>query len=205
MPFQGLDQQEAEAVWRPFFDRASEAPQDFVIEPPTVLVVPARRFWDPVALRQTPGRVIVDDREGAPADDIFWTGDLLEAGQILYAHQSAWLPASLLEADQRKRLADALFSATKHRRMTLHVNKGLSGARGEAMRGSHDLDPELDRFTQCPPQEVFEAGDERTDVGRLRIEGLTPTEGEELRRHQRGSGRRAGWGEAVRAVKPRST
>lgn len=53
------------------------------------------------------------------------------------------------------------------------------------MRGSHDQDPELDRFTQCPPQEVFEIGDERTDIGRFRIEGLTPTEGEELSRQLR--------------------
>jgi hypothetical protein len=53
------------------------------------------------------------------------------------------------------------------------------------MRGSHDLDPKLDRFTQCPPQQVLETGDERTDVRRFWVEGLPPTEGEELRRQLR--------------------
>ncbi len=139
MPFQGLDQQQAEAVWRPFFDWASAAPQDFVIvSPPKILAEPARRFWDPVALRRIPDRAIADDREGAPAGNIFWTGNLIEAGQILYAYQSAWLPASLLEAGQRQRLADALFSATKHWVVTLHVNKGLAGARGEAIVAAKD-------------------------------------------------------------------
>ena len=139
MPFQGLDQQQAEAVWHPFFDWASEAPQDFVIDSlPKILAVSARRFWDPVALRQTPSRVIADDREGAPADNIFWAGNLIEAGQILYAYQSAWLPASLLEAGQRQRLADGLFSATKHWGVTLHVNKGLAGARSDAIAAAKD-------------------------------------------------------------------
>ena len=59
-------------------------------------------------------------------------------GAILYAYQSAWLPASLLEADRRQRLADALFSATKHRGMALHFNKGLSGAPADAIAAAKD-------------------------------------------------------------------
>ena len=69
---------------------------------------------------------------------IFWAGNLIEAGRILYAHQSAWLPASLLEAGQRQRLADGLFSATKHWGVTLHVNKGLAGARSDAIAAAKD-------------------------------------------------------------------
>jgi len=90
MVFQGLDQQQAEAAWRPFFDWASAAPQDFVMaSPPKIFAGSARHLWDPAALGRIPGLVIADDRPGAPADNIFWAGNLGEAGEVLYAYQSA--------------------------------------------------------------------------------------------------------------------
>ena len=53
------------------------------------------------------------------------------------------------------------------------------------MRRPHDRDAELDRFAKRPPQQVGEVGDERTDVGRLRIERLAPAESEKLGRQLR--------------------
>ena len=48
MVFQGLDQQQAEATWRPFFDWVSASPQDFTfVSAPRIISAPARRFWDP--------------------------------------------------------------------------------------------------------------------------------------------------------------
>ena len=129
MVFQGLDQQQAEAVWRPFFDWVTASPQDFtIVSAPKIIAFPAGYMWDPAVLRQVPGVVIADDRPGAPADNIFWAGNLDEVGAVWYAYQSAWLPASLLEADQRESLADALFAAAKHQGVALHCNKGLAGA-----------------------------------------------------------------------------
>jgi hypothetical protein len=84
-------------------------------------------------LRTVPGDVVADDRPGAPADNIFWAGNLGEAGAVWYAYQSAWLPASLLDADRRQSLADALFEAAKYRGVSLHFNKGLAGATAEAI------------------------------------------------------------------------
>src|SRR5271166_1510831 len=139
MVFQGLDQQQAEAVWRPFFDWAAAAPQDFsILSAPKIGVVPALHFWDPAVLRKIPDLVIADDRAGAPADNIFWASNLGEAGRVWYAYQSAWLPASLLEVDRRESLADALFAAAKHRGVSLHVNKGLAGARANEIAGAKD-------------------------------------------------------------------
>ena len=55
MAFQGLDQEQAEATWRPFFDWLAAAPQDFSIASgPTVLPAPARSFWDPQFSRRCP-------------------------------------------------------------------------------------------------------------------------------------------------------
>src|SRR5271166_5432693 len=69
---------------------------------------------------------------------IFWAGNLGEAGEVWSAYQSAWLPASLLEADRRESLADALFAAAQHRGVSLHINKGLAGATAEAIASAKD-------------------------------------------------------------------
>jgi FAD/FMN-containing dehydrogenase len=139
MVFQGLDQQQAETVWKPFFDSVAASQQDFtVVSAPRVRAVPAQHFWDPSLLKLAPGVVIADDRPGAPADNIFWAGNLGEAGAVWYAYQSAWLPASLLEADRRQSLADALFAATKHLGVALHCNKGLAGAPADAIAAAKD-------------------------------------------------------------------
>ncbi len=139
MAVQGLDQQQADAVWRPFFDWTSAAPQDFtIVSAPKIFAGPARIRWDASVLRLIPGVVIADDRQGAPADNIFWAGNLGEAGAVWYAYQSAWLPASLLDADRRQSFADALFAAAKHKGVLLHFNKGLAGAPADAIAAAKD-------------------------------------------------------------------
>jgi FAD/FMN-containing dehydrogenase len=139
MVFQSLDREQAEAVWRPFLEWVVAAPQDFVVvSQPAVLAAPGRRFWDPAALKQIPGLVIGDDRPGASESNIFWKGNLDEAGQVLHAYQSVWLPASLLEPDQRGRLVDALTAAARHWQVELHFGKGLAGGRPEAIEAARD-------------------------------------------------------------------
>src|ERR671911_3060315 len=107
MVFQGLDQEQAEATWRPFFDWLAAAPQDFSIASgPTVLAAPARAFWDPQFLAQVPGLILADDRPGAPETNVFYASNREEAGQVLHGYQSAWLPATLLQEDQQPSLVD---------------------------------------------------------------------------------------------------
>jgi FAD/FMN-containing dehydrogenase len=108
------------------------------VSAPRIFAGPPRLRWDAWALKLIPGVVIADDRPGAPADNVFWAGNLEEAGALWYAYQSAWLPASLLEADRRQSLADALFAAAKHRGVALHCNKGLAGAPAEAIAAAKD-------------------------------------------------------------------
>jgi FAD/FMN-containing dehydrogenase len=139
MNLQGLTQQEAEATWRPFFDWVTASPQEFtIVSAPRIVSEPARRFWDPVFLKQAPGLFIADDRPGAPAGNFFTAGDRDEVGAVWYAYQSAWLPQSLLEADRRQSLVDALFEAAKHRGVALHCNKGIAGATAEAIAATKD-------------------------------------------------------------------
>jgi FAD/FMN-containing dehydrogenase len=139
MALQGLTQQEAEAVWKPFFDWVAASPQDFtIVSAPRVFAGPAQHRWDPSVLKRIPGVVLADDRQGAPADNIFWAGNLEEAGAFWYAYQSAWLPASLLEAGRRESLVDALFAAAKHLGVALHFNKGLAGASTDTIAAAKD-------------------------------------------------------------------
>ena len=139
MVFQGLDREQAEAVWRPFFDWVASSPQDFnVVSPPQVLATSGRKFWDPAVLKRVPGVVIADDRPGAPEGNIFWAGNLNEAGWVLHAYQSVWLPASLLGPDQSARFVDALIAGAAHWEVGLHFNKGLAGGRPEAIEAARD-------------------------------------------------------------------
>jgi len=139
MVFQGLTQDEAHATWRPFLDWIAASPQDFAIaQPPIILAAPARHFWDPDFLKMLPGAVRTDDRPGASEANIFWGANLGEAGQVLHGYQSAWLPAALLQPEQRQSLADALFAASRQWGFSLHFNKGLAGAPPEAIAAARD-------------------------------------------------------------------
>ncbi|MBV8082944.1 MAG: FAD-binding oxidoreductase [Candidatus Eremiobacteraeota bacterium] len=138
MAFQGLDQQHAQAVWQPFFDRMRSAHADYVLAAePYIVAVPARRLWDPEYMQTLPGMVLSDDRPGAPATNIFWASNLDEAGRVWHAYQSMWLPAWLLrdylKTDQ---LCESLFNASRHWDVALHFNKGLAGAAPEAIAGA---------------------------------------------------------------------
>jgi FAD/FMN-containing dehydrogenase len=139
MVFQGLDQKQAETIWRPFFEWVEASPQDFsVVSQPIILAVPAQHFWDPVSLKKIPGLVLTDDRPSVSEANVFWAGNLGEAGQVLHGYQSAWISASLLQMDQQKNLAHALFAAAQHWSVSLHVNKGLAGAPAEAIAAARD-------------------------------------------------------------------
>jgi FAD/FMN-containing dehydrogenase len=139
MVFQELSEQQAEAIWRPFFDWLAGSPQDFaIVESPRILAVPARRFWDPGLLKEIPGVVLSDDRPGAPETNLFWAANGGEAGQVLHGYQSAWLPASLLQTGRQQDLGEALFAATRHWAVSLHVNKGLAGAPAGAVASAGD-------------------------------------------------------------------
>lgn len=134
MLFHGLDEGSARAVWKPMFDWLKKRPTDFRLKSdPLFIVVPARRFWDPEFLHSLPGVVLSDDRPGAPSSNIYWASNRSEAGQLLYAYQSSWLPQSLLRQDQQANLIDALIDASSKWDVTLHTNKGLAGGLPDAV------------------------------------------------------------------------
>jgi FAD/FMN-containing dehydrogenase len=139
MLFQGIDQAAAQAIWRPFLDWLGDHPDDFSLEAePVIFALPARRLWDQVFLKELPDVVMTDDRPNALEDNIYWAGDAGQAGQFIDAYHSTWLPASLLEGDQRDRLAEATFQASRSWGVNWHVNKGLAGASAATIDAAHD-------------------------------------------------------------------
>ncbi len=140
MVFNGLDQAQATSAWKPFFDWVAASPADFELAaPPVIIAVPAQVFWDPAFLKQNAGPLIMsDDRPGAPQQNVFWRGNLDEAGWFLHAYQSTWMPASLLAPEREGELVDTLVGASRHWSMTLHFNKGLAGAPADEIAAARD-------------------------------------------------------------------
>jgi FAD/FMN-containing dehydrogenase len=139
MVFQGLNRGEAQMTWQALLDAIAAAPQDFSIESaPFIVAVPARTFWSPTLFKKLLGFISTDDRPGAPRGNVFWPGDQGQAGQMLHGYHSAWLPQALLRPDRRQALGDALFAATRHWGVALHLNKGLAGAPAEALAAARD-------------------------------------------------------------------
>jgi FAD/FMN-containing dehydrogenase len=135
MVFQGLDQAEAQATWRPFFDWIGAQGADYtLVMAPFIVGLPARSFWDARFLKENaPDAIVKDDRPDAPENNMFWRGNLDEAGFFLHAYESTWMPAALLEPQRLPELVEALFAASRRWTTALHFNKGLAGAPPEAV------------------------------------------------------------------------
>jgi FAD/FMN-containing dehydrogenase len=140
MVFQGLSRGEAKDVWQPFFDALDRAPDDFDLEfsPLRIVATSARSFWSPTPFKRWLGFMRQDDRPGAPEGNVFWAGDQGQAGQFLHGYGSTWLPASLLQPDRRPALVEALFAASRHWGLSMHVNKGLAGAPAHVVAAARD-------------------------------------------------------------------
>jgi hypothetical protein len=140
MVFQGLDQAQATAVWKPFFDWLKTEGADFeIVMAPMIVAVPAKLFWDAAFLKQNaPGLVMSDDRAGAPNENVFWSSNLGEAGWFLHAYESTWMPADLLAPAREAELVDTLFAASRHWTFALHFNKGLAGAPAKEIAAARD-------------------------------------------------------------------
>jgi hypothetical protein len=139
MLFQGLNGQQAQSIWAPFFDWIRTRAEYSFVKDATVITVPAQRFWDVEYMQQhVPGAVMKDDRVGSPSHHAFWAENQEEAGQFLHGYKSAWLPASLLQPTQQPILVDAVFASSRHWAWALHFNKGLAGAPKDEIAAARD-------------------------------------------------------------------
>ena len=137
MTSQGLNTEEARAVWKPFLDWVAQ--DEAFSATPRINTSNAFGYWDVRAMRNAGSHAVMfDDRPGANPAHGWWNGDEEQVGMFLYGYDSLWLPQSLLEAGSRPRLADALFEASRWMVIRLHFNKGLAGGAPDAIAQSRD-------------------------------------------------------------------
>jgi hypothetical protein len=135
MSSHGLDRQSAQAVWKPFFNWITASANDYVISDELgASGHEARRMWDP---EQNPS-MTRDPRAGAPKHHGWWKGDQDQVGAFLNGYDSLWLPARLLHEDAGRRVIDALFAGSRHKKIELHFNKGLGGSSPAAVAAALD-------------------------------------------------------------------
>ncbi|MBS0296744.1 MAG: FAD-binding oxidoreductase [Proteobacteria bacterium] len=140
MACQGLTGEQAVATWKPFVDWVAARPGDYAFEEAfDAGAGPSRGYWDAEARkRRGNGAMVSDSRPGAPATHAWWRGDQEQVSMFLHGYESVWLPASMLRPENRARLAEALFAASRHFDVGLHFNKGLAGASDEMLKHAAD-------------------------------------------------------------------
>ena len=131
---QGLSREEARSVWKPFFEWIHSSADYTVTDELGASGHKAQSWWE---IQGNPS-MIPDKRPGASTDHGWWEGDQDQVGAFIHGYESLWLPASLLEKRQRGRLVEALFAASRHKDVQLHINKGLAFATPEAIKASLD-------------------------------------------------------------------
>lgn len=131
---QGLSRDAARAVWKPFFEWVGSSADYTVTDELGAGGHKAQSWWE---IEGNPS-MTPDKRADALPDRGWWHGDQDQVGAWLHGYDSLWLPASLLQEAQQPRLVQALFAASRHKKVELHINKGLAFAPAEAIRASLD-------------------------------------------------------------------
>jgi FAD/FMN-containing dehydrogenase len=138
MVCQGVDDGQIKSLWKPFFDWANNS-KELKASNLRAGAGRARGWWDVVSRKKRGSdSMISDPRPGAPATHAWWSGDQEQVGAFIHGYESLWLPAKLLRQDQQKRLADALFSASRSKEVEMHFNKGIAGAPPAAVAATKD-------------------------------------------------------------------
>ena len=161
----GMDAEQAKKIWQPFLDWIARSPHDYSMKGRVNIgSIPARHWWDAqwwkahwpeigfpnpngsfwigmldYALAHLMQPVLnFDNRSGAGPNNAWWKGDGGQVGWFIWGFESLWMPAALLENDSQQRLAETMFSASRHSGFELHFNKGLAGAPPDAISGAKD-------------------------------------------------------------------
>lgn len=139
MVCQGLDDDQIARIWAPFHESVKRS-EDLAASDLDAGAAHARHWWDVVYRKSEwhSDAMVSDPRPGAPAFHAWWSGDQGQVGAFLHGYESLWLPASLLQEEQQHRLADALFAASRHKKIEVHFNKGIAGAPPEALAATRN-------------------------------------------------------------------
>lgn len=119
--WQGLSRTQVEGVWADFLRRPGAKLE--------IMEIPPRDMWNPDWWQQAhPGFVQPDPRGG---ERFWWAANQAEVSMYWYSYQSRWIPRAAFLAPA---FARTLFDVSRLGTVSLHLNKGLSGATEDALR-----------------------------------------------------------------------
>ena len=126
-----LTTEQARAVWEPFTSALQAdglAAVDLEFESHRFRDLWNADYWQRVA----PDTIARDPRPDQPKGQFWWSNDEEEVSQFIFTYLSRWIPLAIL-VDTPDVLAGALFDASRHARIGMHINKGLAGASEEVL------------------------------------------------------------------------
>jgi FAD binding domain/Berberine and berberine like len=133
MTFLDLTEADARSSWQPLLDWVDAQPDSYAVDM-NFLSIPFASLWDAAWWDNVdPSFITRDGRPGAPSSRYWWSTNQGEVSQFVYSYLSRWLPVHLFSPPSADRFADALFGASRQHGVTLHFNKGLSGAEEDAV------------------------------------------------------------------------
>jgi FAD/FMN-containing dehydrogenase len=145
MAFQGLSKNEVDTLWQPFRDWLAKHAQNYQFTLNSV-TRPAQQYWDlDYLIRNQPAAIAVNQSENAASGEFWWASNQAEVSMYINYYRSMYLPFKLFAQENTHRFANTLYDASRLTEVTLHFNKGLSGASADAIKRQKNtaMNPEV--------------------------------------------------------------
>lgn len=137
MVFQDLSKDEVIKVWEPIQKFTQKYPNLFQFKMDISLTPPWQK-WDYKYLESERPDAIKKNTLPGAKNEFWWASNSSEVSAFWYTYQSWWLPITLFKDTNSKKLAEIFFKASRLAPVTLHVNKGLSGASEDAVKRTRE-------------------------------------------------------------------
>ncbi|CDZ76352.1 Berberine and berberine like protein [Legionella massiliensis] len=145
LAFQGLSKKEVDVLWQPFRDWLAKHNQNYQLTLSSV-PRPVQQYWDlDYLIRNQPAVINVNQSKNATPGEFWWASNQAEVSMYINYYLSMYLPFKLFEKENAARLAKTLYAASRLAALTLHFNKGLSGASTDAIKRQKNtaMNPEV--------------------------------------------------------------
>ncbi|QMT61781.1 FAD-binding protein [Legionella sp. PC997] len=131
--FSGLSKAEVDKLWQPFLNWLAKKPEQYQFSLQSA-TRPPRHYWDfDYLLANAPEAIVVNKGKNAPPHEYWWASNQSEVSMYINYYLSMYLPFTLFTEENATALTKTLFDASRFVELTLHFNKGLSGAPKDAL------------------------------------------------------------------------
>ncbi|MCW8445337.1 FAD-dependent oxidoreductase [Fluoribacter gormanii] len=126
--FSGLSKTEVDKLWQPFLNWLARRPEQYQFNLKSA-TRPARHYWDfDYLLANAPDAIVINKEKNAAPDEFWWASNQSEVSMYINYYLSMYLPFTLFTKENSTLFTKTLFDASRFTEITLHFNKGLSGA-----------------------------------------------------------------------------